>query len=396
MNRRRALLRHVVLALAALLFATAWTPLQQAAQPSVKGQVVNGTAGGVVPSGLPVTVHVFSENETAGLYSTTVGEDGSFRLDDVTLKEGETIVASVAYGDLTYSSEPTLLESGTEALDVQVTIYETTEDKTGVGVTQLHIFATRSENQIQVGEFYVVGNTTDRTYVGALDAQTNQRITLVYALPNEGEVESLRYGLEQEGRYLRRATSIADTEPVRPGKATVETYLSYELPLVDGLWVERPVPFPVASIVLVLPQADGIVAQGDQVVSTGSLDTQAGPADSYAVTALEAGETFAFQLAFRAQSSVPATPESIPLGRNRIREIGIGLASLWVALVAVYLLWRQPEVGPAPAAAIPTISAIAAMDEESEAGGTGNRASRRQRDALKRRLRDLLADRHDD
>jgi hypothetical protein len=371
----------------ALFLTTAWTPAPQPGEFTVGGQVLNGTPDSAAPADLPVTLHVFSGMEETGTYTTALAADGSFHFDTVTPEEGETFAARVVYQDVTYVSDLVTLEPGQAELDLPVTIYETTEDSSAVLVTQLHVFMTREEERLQVGEYYLVSNTGDRTYVGAED-ETDQRITLSFTIPDGAE------GLNFDGpglgeRYLERAEGFADTEPIPPGTATVEALFSYDIPYREGFRVERTFDVSVASVVLVLSD-EGMALEGARLTSEGAMDTQMGPALSYTAGPLAAGEPLAFTLIARPQTMPLVPTGTAPAARNPAREGALGLAALAAAVAAVYWMWRSPGPGPLSARARRGVELIAALDADFEAGRVGKKKYHKERGMLKRQLRVLL------
>jgi hypothetical protein len=354
----------------------------------VVGQVTNGTPGGGLPADLPVVLHVFSGVEEAGTYTTTVATDGSFRFNGLASEQGQSFVVRVLYQDVTYASDLGAFEAEQQELSLPVTIYETTEDPAAVLVTQLHLFLTGAGDRLRVGEYYLVSNTGDRTYVGFEGSETGRRATLTFTVPEEAEELSFD-GPGLDERYLERETGFADTEPVPPGTATAEVLFSYELPYREGLRVERAVDVPVHSVVLVLPE-EGLALEGEGIISAGTLDTEMGPAQSYTAGPLAAEESLVFTLVAAPQPALVAPVGGGSSTRNAARETAVGLVGLAVALVAVYLLWRSPATGPLPARARPLVEAIAALDADFEAGPMTEQTYRRKRRSLKRRLRALV------
>jgi hypothetical protein len=373
------------LILATLLLATGWTQIPQAEGVAVVGQVTNGTPGGTVPADLVVTLHVFSGTQETATHTTTPAADGSFRFDGLTPGEGETLVVRVVYRDVTYLSEFGAFEPGQQELSLPVTIYEITGEPAAVLVTQLHMFVSRTEDHLEVAEYYRAGNTGDRTYVGIEDPETGRRTTLHLTLP-EGAMALQFDGAGLGERFLEQEDGFADTYPIPPGDATVEVFFSYELPYREGQQVERAFDVPVDSIVLVIPQDEGTL-EGKGLTPAGALDTQMGPALSYTAGPLAAGESLAFSMAS------PAAEE------RKSRETGksaIGLTSLVAAIVVAYLLWRSPAQVPIPAQARPLVEAIAALDARFETHQVEEEAYHRERSALKRQVRALLADQPND
>ena len=375
-----------------LLPTIGWVPVSQQGGVVVTGRVINGTAGGDVPPALPVVLHVFSGREEVGTHNATLAADGSFRFDGLSLEEGETVVARVVYQGVAYLSDLCTVERGHPALSVPVTVYETTEEPATLLVTQVHMFLSRVGDRIQVGEYHLVSNTGDRTFVGVADPDIGRRATLSFALPDGAE------GLSFDGpspagpgpgeRFLERTGGFVDTWPVLPGTATVEVLFRYDLPYRDRFRVVRVFDVPVASVALMVPEGD-VVLEGDGLAPAGVLDTEMGPARSYTAGPLAAGESLAFALV-SASGSAPVAPAGVAPARNTPVETAIGLVALAAAVVAVYLLLRPPVSGPLPAQARPVVEAIAALDARFEEEKILEGAYRQERAALEAELRATL------
>ena len=395
MMRLLRLSRLAVLALLILLAAAGTPPFTMkvgeaapATQGSVvMGQVTNGTFGGRVPSDLLVFLHVFSGVEETGTYETTVTADGSFRLDGLTIAEGETVVVRTVYQGVPYFSDLHTAGPGQQVYSLPVTIYETTEDLADVLITQMHVFVSEAGDRLQVGEHYLVSNAGDRTCVGGEDRGTGRRTTLTFTLP--GGAGGLRFdgpGLGE--RFLERPGGFADTRPIPPGSAAVEVFFHYDLPSRGRLRVERVFDVPVESLVLVVPE-DGVSLDGEDIISAGTLDTGMGAALSYTAGPLAAGEPLIFTVVARPQPSAASKTDGVP-SRNARAETALGLLVLAVAVVATYLLLRSPVPGPPPPRARPLVAAIAALDARFAAGDVSEIAYRQRRGSLLARLRALL------
>ncbi len=381
------------LTLLALLLATAWTPLPQTGEISVVGEVINGTGDGVAPESLPVTLHLFSEMEEIETYTGALSAGSTFHFDGLAPQAGDILVARVTYQDVTYSSEFATFEPGQQEIELPVTIYETTDDPAAIQITQMHAFISEAGNLIQVDEYCMVGNMGDRTYVGVEDAETGQRVTLNFSLPDGAQ--DLRFDdVDAQDRFLERAGGFGDTEPIPPGNATVEVRYSYQLPYREGMLVERVFEAPVASVVM-LVSAEGLALEGAGVVSGGAMDTQMGTALSYTAGPLAAGEPLAFAVVAQSQTAMP--PDSAASGspsgpRNATREISIGLVALAVAAAMIFWIWQAPPPDSIPPQARPLVEAIAALDADFEAGRVKAGAYHKKRGSFKQRLRALFAD----
>jgi hypothetical protein len=384
------------LLLLTLVSATAWTFPLQAGGVTVVGRVTNGTAGGTVPASAQVSLHVSSDGEEKETHSTSLADDGTFRFENLALVEGETLVARTVYDGVVYPSDPVTVESAQGELDLKLTVYDTTEDRSDVEVVQLHLFISRVDGvdgRIRVGEYHLLSNTGDKTYVGQPDPESERRLTLSYVLP-EGADNLAFDGAGLEERFVEREGGFADANPILPGASTVETLFSYELPFRDGMQVERSFEVPVASVVLLLSEGS-ISLEGMDITSAGTLDTQMGPASSYTAGPIPAGESLLFVLLDRPQAAMPSAPFSSPAAgsppvRNASRETSVGLVVLAAAVVVAYFL-LQPSAGGSPSvAARSLVEAIAALDADFKAGEVAEKSYQRKRRALKRQLRILI------
>jgi hypothetical protein len=359
--------------------------------PAVVGTVVNDTTGGTVPDNLPVTLEVQPGDGATRTYTATAAGDGSFRFEQLELKDGDLVQAYVTYQDMTYRSD----QATADQADVELTvpIYEWTDEPAGVEITQLHVFIVPGETRPQVLEYYLLSNAGDRTYVGKENAETGRRVTMVVPLPDGAD--NLRVeGSGGAERFLEQGDGMLDTEPVRPGIATVETFLIYELPSPPETSVRRTFDLPVKSVVLLVPQGE-LSLQGMGLEPGGVIDTETGPALSYTAGPLAAGEPLAFEIIVGSTSGAVSPEVGAPANRNSQQETAIGLLALAVATVGVYLIWRRPASQHPPVAARPLLEQITTLDERYEIGDVTEREYRRERRTLVRQIRALLTDESD-
>lgn len=260
----------------------------------------------------------------------------------------------------------------------------TTEDPSRVVVTQLHIFLRQVEDHLEVREFYLVSNTGDQTYIGREDPQTGRRHTLAFTLPpTAADLEILEPADEH---WVKVDGGIAYTEPISPGSVSLEVAFLYTLPFAEGMEVERTFPVQVASLG-VMTMGGNLAAEGSALTSGGVMDTSQGPVRVYTAGPLAAGERIRFRVRTEPLETAlaPGGPTPAPRpSRNPTAEVALGLVALAVAVVAAWVLLRPPLPGPAPASVRAQIEAIAALDEDYQAGRLDEREYRRRRDALKR------------
>jgi len=357
-----------------------WAAVAQERSITITGQVTNATLGGAAPADLPITLHVFSQDGEATVYTTTTTFDGGFRLDGVTVERAESAFARTVYRGVTYTSELATLEPGRATLALALTVYEPTKQRPDVRITRLRIVLERVADQLWVGEHYLIGNDARQTWIGSPADVGERRITLAFSLPDDAQ--ALWFdgpGLGE--RFVAWDGGFADTQPVVPGDESAEVLFGYRLPYRDGMDVTRAFDASVDSILLLSPQAGGLSVAGETITPVGGRGTTMGAAESYVAAPLAEHQ----RLTFSVDAGSPAAPTGVAW-----YEIGIGLFALIAAFGAAYWLWRPPGL---PAEAAPLVEAIAALDADFEDGRLTERVYRQERTALKAQIRRLLRER---
>ena len=357
---------------------------------AIVGRVTNGTPGGPLPVGEPVTLQFFQETHWTAIYTATLAADGTFRFADFTADTGASFVTHIRYRDVHYYSEPATLE-GTADIEADIEIFEPTADPAAITIEQVHLFIVPQGEQVRIAEYYLIGNSGDRTFVGTADAD-GARTTLTFPLPPEAT--NLRFNGPGLGeRFIGDESGFADTQPIPPGSATIDVDFSYDLPYREGLRVERRFGAPVSQAALII-NSETVGLAGEGLTPGGMMNTQMGPSASYSVGPLAEGEPLAFTFVPQTQRPAPAPAATGPAGprpRNPAQETGLGIVALALGGLASYLLWRSTPAAPLPPAwARPLIAEIVALDTDFAAGKIEAAAYRQQRAALKEHLRAQL------
>ena len=355
---------------------------------AITGSVTNGTPGGALPVGDPVTLQFYSQGEWLAIYTTTLSVDGTFRFTDFDTDVGSDFVTHIVYQDVDYYSAPTKL---TDEADVvtDIAVYEPTTNPSGVVIDQMHYFIAPAGDSVRIAEYYLIGNTGDRTYIGTENAD-GMRATITFTPPaGAGDLFFDGPGLNE--RFVGDITRFADTRPIPPGATVIDVDFSYQLPFTDGMRVERVVDLPVTSVALIV-SSESIGLSGSGLNPQGMMNTEMGPAFSYSAGPLAAGELLAFT--FVPQTMTVTMPGGGTTARTRTanptRDAFIGVALLALAAFVGYRLWKPASVPPPPEAARPLLEAIAALDARFAAGDLPEEAYHQEREALKQQLAALL------
>ncbi|MGH7752894.1 MAG: c-type cytochrome, partial [Gemmatimonadales bacterium] len=241
-------------AVAALVRALGYTQdTAAAATPGrlkVQGAVTNGTAGGRVPAGLPVVLHVFDRFQEIGVFTTTAA-GGQYTFSDVPLAEEPFAVVTADYGGVGYASEVIELTGSESVIELPLEVFETTTDPGAIRVQSWHIFLEmQSPGTAQVGELMVFSNEGDRTLV----ASAAGGATLEIPLPPGAERVQFDDGVLGE-RYLPTPEGFAHTLAVRPGPQALRVLVSFNLPLAGRLEFAQTAPYPVTAVDVFAPES---------------------------------------------------------------------------------------------------------------------------------------------
>ena len=183
--------------------------------------MVNGTAGGAVPSGLGVFLLV--SDESGALVHSSRAEtdsDGGFAFPEAPLVPGGRYLINVSYAGVDYSRILTL-DQATERLTLMV--YETTQDISAIQVTRhvLVIADVDAKNRrISALELVRFSNASDHTLNPDLAAAPPMSF-LRFSLPPQTTGLNVNSDLPA-GEVISVGTGFAVTSPIAPGDHNIE------------------------------------------------------------------------------------------------------------------------------------------------------------------------------
>lgn len=362
----------------------------QSFQSEIKGVVVNGTEGGVVPADF--TVKLFSVDEEANQIieqvTTTVGADGTFSFGNLISGPGVTFRVVADAGDYTPSVDLSGVEDWT---NVRLTIYDQTTSLEDITVSSyVMMIPTIDARSRQAGILTVinVNNNGDRVWVPDLGDPTLTGFDLLrFNLPDGYSDLSVESELPS-GNILETDTGFAMTNPIAPGGAAIliSYIIEYEG---DGFDFTLKLPYGADQIRVLLPDGGGsIAAEG-----FGSVESVVVANDVYnSVEGVDyaAGGEIVISFAGMPQPTPLQTLTDFFQGRTYVFVIiwVVGIALLGILGYAMYSsrknagLSSQDDDEMASRADI--VVEIAALDEEFEEGKIEENAYNDRRDELKR------------
>jgi hypothetical protein len=269
--------------------------------------------------------------------TTTLKADGTFQFDDIDPSARVQYEPMAVYNNIAYFGDldtAIVLSAERPEADVNITIYETTEDPSDIRIERLHIVLDFVPGQVQVAELYILSNDGEQAYGGTLEGGT-------LPLTEPPNAISFQPGGDP-GRYLSLADGIADTMPIPPGQGTMESVIVYELAYDGELELSRPLPFDVSKVNVFLPAQAGIEVSGDGIRSGEPFQSQGALMDTFLADDLAAGEKLVLRLSGDAKTSLGtgASSPHQPSGPDEMASIVIGLTALAGAVAVAVLYWQ--------------------------------------------------------
>jgi hypothetical protein len=265
-----------LLLVVALLAAPA---LAQATSP-VGGVVLTGTDESPIAD-VPVALVTTEAGEAVVLAETVSDDDGAFAFVDAPRGAEVEVVAS--YADATYRSG--LFEVSADGnTDLEVLVYETTEDPANVRITTWVVWIDH-EAGVTIQQDLQVENDSELTWLGGAPDADGTRPVLTVPLHAAAE------GLGFLGRFTEccatmQGTSYVHTSPLLPGR-TMGT-VRYSVETLETL--ELPLTLPVESLTVMLPPGVEVTA-AEVAAGVGGDGAGSGDGDAAAAAALtEAGQ----------------------------------------------------------------------------------------------------------
>jgi mono/diheme cytochrome c family protein len=359
---------------------------------TITGLVNNGSGGGI-PEALLITLHGFDHIEEVYTTTTTTAPDGSFLFEDVEMLPSRIYLVTADYNQTIYNSDLGIVEPETEAMNLPITIFETTTDKTLLVVDRLHMFVESvTPGLLQVTELYLISNPSDRVVVAPEEGEP----VVAYSIPPEAVNLRFQDG-SADGRYIPTAEGFGDTAGVPPGTSQHQVMFAYDLPYERKLDLSKPHALPVNAVILLMPDM-GIQIKSDQLDDTGPRDIQGEIFQVYTGDRIEADQPLVLSLS----GSITGNEPSV-IGTGSQTSLVIGLVAFGITLVfsGIWLfrrnrtMWNEePDMEP-EIAGNGTVEhladAIIALDDLYASGDLPEEAYRQRRAELKAELKEKLS-----
>lgn len=313
----------------------------------VNGKIVNENQPGKVPEGLDTMLHAWDQSQTEKpmLHGKSLA-DGTFKFEGVPADAGLTYAAMVTYDDGTYVSTESTLGKGKTSLDLEVPIYESTNDPAQVKIDQEHVLFTFASDGIEVKEFYLLSNAGDRTVKNTFLTDDGKNGALKFTLPEQAQY--VNFEPQEENRFVTVAGGFVDTVPFIPGLKSRQIIVNFVVPYPEQNSFSYQAPYPIDNMNFLFPASAGVTLTGEGLTSGDTLTTSDGSQIlSYSASNLKSGQTLT--VAFSGRPKLTVTENNVKTGTtvpaNGVTlPVVIAASMLGLGLVAGGVWWwRRPR-----------------------------------------------------
>ena len=366
---------------------------------TVSGKIINENKGSAVSESQEVMLHIWDEqNNDINMLHVKSGTDGSFAFSGVDLEPQYVYGTMAVFDGVTYVSQIVPPKDGSDDLQLDVPVYETTRDASAIQVDQMHVLFEFEPDGLQTTEIYAVSNTGIRTVKDAVKLDDGKTATMRYPLPKAADY--IFFQPDTQDRFVKFAGGFADSSPLMPGGQGDRFAVQYMVPYPGNGSFDYTAPVNIKALNFLLPEDSGVTLKGDGLAGPQPVTLEAGKSyEVYALSDVRAGQALQVTL-----SGKPAQANSTATTRNLSLPLGLGGGMLGLAMIgAAFWWWRKPkaetddeEAGPGTAPGDTTlddlVARIAELDRAHELGKLEEEEYRRDRSRLRDHAKELLDD----
>ncbi len=362
-----------------LLLAPTSVSAAEIGQGTIEGQVINDTENGGSVDSQEVILTTYLGEEEMETESTTTDSDGFFRFLEISTEPGRSYGVEIHYQEVEYRSERLVFDDDNLVKSIELIVYDTTENPEAIEMELSHIIIYVEPDILQVEEYLLFINESDKTYVGTINFNDESiRESLKFTIPEGAAELKAGYGL-MDCCIIITENGFIDTMPVLPGpKEVVYSYQIY--PDSKEYVFSKDANYPIRNLTLLI-QGENIDISSEQLFADEPLSIEGVTFNHLTGNNIARGEQVSFQL-----SELPVTGSSI-----NIVWLALILAILIGGFLFVFTLRRRKLVVEVPPeskekAYQEVLTELAQLDDDFEDGKIDKEVYRRLRDEKKSQL----------
>ncbi len=350
---------------------------------TVEGQLVNGTANGSSVDAQNVTLKTYQNGDEMFSATAVTDTDGRFSFDGLLTEPEYSYQVSLFYQEAQYFGETVSFTKNDTARFTDITVYDSTDDDSAIVIATAHTIIYTAEDRINVTEYYMFVNGSDRTYIGSREINDEgTKETLSFSLPTGITELEPTLGL-MDCCIFSSEEGFIDTMAVVPGMKEISYSYTVETGS-GGYTLPLKINYPLVSYDL-LVQGSDVEVSVDQLTAEESIPIDGVLYSHFSGENLPADDTLTIRLSGLPQAS----------GKNAVLWVILSLAILGGSFGIGYSM-RKKKVQPVSSednlqsVKQELLLKLAGLDDDFESGIIQEDAYRRQRNATKTRLLKLI------
>ncbi len=383
--------------------AFAQTPTS--ATGKLEGQLINGTKDAKLANASSITVTLLSAaaNATSVMSQTAKSDaDGKFTFANLDATPSTRYLLTAQYFGVDYASDVLTFAPSQTTMTATLTVNETTNDPTVITVMQNHLVIEVQANLMNVIQIVQVVNMSDRAFVGA--GSNVHRPTLL--LPILSGAQDIQFeNPEADASTLRGPEVMTYTMPFVPGMDQI--VFNYIVPFKPPTYqFSLKIPVDIGKVRVLLSDVNAKIAStqlitptifptqnGQTFLQTTADNVKAGTSVDATFSNLTGSPGSASTMpptgASPATSTIPGVGDNVLIG-----GVIIGVAAIAAIGLLVYPLMKrraaQAVVSTEAEQRLELLQELADLDDEFEAGKIAEDEYKKEREAIKADLRELM------
>ncbi|CAN5502657.1 hypothetical protein BH10CHL1_BH10CHL1_20920 [soil metagenome] len=245
--------RNVLDYLRTFSYTPPWESAYRAGNGLLQGQVHQGTPGGAAITTLPITLTAYANFAPVKTFTTTTDATGQFKFPNLSTNDGIVYIAEAGYADVQYNSNIYALTPVTPTQNIDLPVYETTTDGSGVHVSRSNWIIDQEPGVLVVGQILNFSNQLDRTFLGQPVKGLTTPATVALQIPAKATDIQFQDGSLGD-RYKQIGDRIYDVAPLPPGEEVRQIVVQYRVPFEnESTKIEQQLLYPVGQLNLLIP-----------------------------------------------------------------------------------------------------------------------------------------------
>ena len=376
-------------------YLDAQAPFRPLDAATISGPVLNGTTGEpFTDDGVIADLRAYNQDflETL-LITTTLDSEGTYQFDLADVAQDQFYRVSILYNGVEFGSDFGNVSQSDPDLELPITVFETSDDPSVVGIERLHQILNFFEGGVGVNELYVVNNNSNSVYTG--ESGNADLGTFEIILPAGAQDISFQRAFGNIDNFIPANEIVptgrgwADTFPLRPGPSSTILLANYILPYDGGVTISHPVLYATSVVNLALPDAGVTLSDAEEWTELDQRAMGNSNVSNFTKSDIPAGTVLTLKL--EGEPDLASTSSGV-LALDNQSELLIGLvvALVVVGVAGVFIWkWRQEPAGGELYDSYDReelLQAIADLDDDYELGRISEHRYHSEREQLKSEL----------